>query len=53
MTTTATHPRPIGYICKKCGDVAPEGVGYISREPAAVQRSATTVSCACGYSQRP
>lgn len=41
-----------GYICKTCGDVAPTGVGYVSREPAAVQRSATT-HCACGASRAP
>ena len=47
-TTTPTH----GFICKRCGDVAPEGVGYATKEPAAIERSRTTRACACGHSRR-
>jgi len=51
-TKIVRQDRPHGYVCKRCGDVAPYGVGYVSDEPAAVQRSRTTERCACGHSVR-
>lgn len=53
MSGTESRTGECGYICKRCGDVAPYGVGYASTEPAAVQRSRTTARCACGYSVAP
>lgn len=38
-----------GYICKKCGEPSPVGVGYTSSQP----RTGDLARCACGYSVKP
>ena len=40
-----------GYMCKKCGQPAPLGVGYTDTSPGAAQASQQVTSCPCGHSQ--
>jgi hypothetical protein len=37
-------------VCKQCGGPSPVGIGYVSTEEGAAERSATVTACACGYS---
>lgn len=40
-----------GFTCKRCGDPAPAGVGYVDHGASALE-SALIDRCGCGYSQR-
>lgn len=42
-----------GYICKRCNEAAPLGVGYASYDPRiSYADSKDLTSCQCGYSQK-
>ena len=42
-----------GYICKRCNEAAPLGVGYASYDPRITYAdSKDLTSCQCGYSQK-
>jgi len=42
-----------GYICKRCNEAAPLGVGYVSYDPRITYiDSRDLTSCQCGYSQK-
>lgn len=43
----------VGYICKRGCGPSPLGVGYVSNEAGAYEKSASLQRCACGYSRRP
>ncbi len=40
-----------GYICKKCGQASPVGVGYVADGAAAAAVSAAITVCPCGNSR--
>ncbi len=43
----------IGFICKKCSNPAPVGIGYTDNTPGAAAASKKITACVCGYSQTP
>lgn len=48
-------PRPDragGFICKRCSEPSPLGIGYAAAGEDAAQASATTTACKCGYSRK-
>lgn len=50
---TTAEPTAPGFMCKKCGDPSPAGIGYADARPGAHAASATLTACPCGWSVAP
>lgn len=42
-----------GFVCKRCGEPSPVGIGYVSYADNAERKSRHLTRCACGYSCKP
>lgn len=42
-----------GYLCKRCHNTSPLGVGYTHHGLHARAKSASIIACVCGYSTAP